>query len=57
MFVDSGHAWDKVSCRSWSDFLIYANTALVQWFSKKQYRVETSVFGTEYIVMKQSIMH
>ena len=52
MFVDSDHAGDKVSCRSRSGFLIYLNTALVQWFSKKQSPVETSVFSAEFVTMK-----
>ena len=52
MFVDSDHAGDKVSCRSRRDFLKYVNTALMQWFSKKQSTVETSVFGAEFVVMK-----
>ena len=30
MFVDSDHAWDKVSPRSRSGFLIYVKMALVQ---------------------------
>ena len=47
MCVDSDHAKDKVSLRSMSDFLIYVNTALMQWFSKKQSTVETPVFGAE----------
>ena len=55
MFVDSNHSGDKVSCRLRSDFLIYVNTALVQWFSKKQSTVKTSMFGAEFIVMKQGI--
>ena len=55
MFVDSDHAGDKVSHRSMSGFLIYVNTALVQWFSKKQSKVETSVFGDEFLAMKQGI--
>ena len=33
---------------------IHVNTALVQWFSKKQSIVETSVFGAEFVAMKQS---
>ena len=36
-------------------FLIHVNTALVQWFSKKQSTVESSVFGTEFVAMKQGI--
>ena len=55
VFVDSNHAEDRVSCRSRTGFLIYMNTALVQWFSKKQTTVETSVFGTEFVAMKQGI--
>ena len=53
--MDRDHAEDKVSCRSRSGFLIYVNTALVQWFSKKQSTVETSVFGAEFVAMKQGI--
>ena len=44
-FVDSNHVGDKVSHRSRSDFLIFMNTSLVQWFSKKSSKVEDSVFG------------
>ena len=55
MFVDRYHAEDKTSCRSRSNFLIYLNTALVQWLSKKQCTVETSVCGTEFVTMKQGI--
>ena len=55
MFVDSNHAGDKASCRSRSGFLMYINTALVQWFSKKQSTSETSVFGAEFVTMKQGI--
>ena len=55
MFMNSDHAGDKVSCRSRSGFLIYVNTALVQWFSKKQSTVVTSVFGAQFVTMKQGI--
>ena len=55
MFTDSDHAGDKVSCRSRSGFLIYVNTALLQWFLKKQSTVETSVFGAQFVAMKQGI--
>ena len=44
MFADS----DKVSHRLRSGFLIHVNIELVQWSSKKQSTVETSVFGTEF---------
>ena len=35
--------------------MIYVNTALVQWFSKKQSTLEPSVFGIELVTMKQGI--
>ena len=55
MFMDSDHAGDKVSHRSRSGFLIHVNTALVQWFSKKQSTVEISVVGAQFVAMKQGI--
>ena len=55
MFEDSDHAGDKLSHISRNDFLICLNTTLVQWFSKKQSTVETSVFGAELVTMKQGI--
>ena len=44
-FLDSDHAGDKLC------FLIYVNTTLVKWFSKKQSIVETFVFGAEFVTM------
>ena len=35
--------------------MVYVNTALVQQFSKKQSTVETSVFGAEFVTIKQGI--
>ena len=55
MFVDSDHAGDKATRRSRTGFLIYINTALIQWLSKKQSTVETSVFGEEFAAMKHGI--
>ena len=55
MLGDSDHAGDKVSHRSRSDFLMYVNTTPVHWFSKKPSTVETSVFSTESVAMKQGI--
>lgn len=55
MMVDSDHAGDKRSRRSRTGYLIYMNMALVQWHSKKQSTVETSVFGAEFVAMKTGI--
>ena len=55
MIVGSDPSGDKVSCRSRSHFLIYTNTASVQWLSKKQSTVDSSVFGAEFVATKQGI--
>ena len=51
--VDADHAADTVTRRSRTGFLVYVNSALVYWFSKKQTSVETSSFGSEFTAMKQ----
>ena len=38
--------------RSRSGMLVYINSALVYWSSKKQNSVETSSFGSEFMAMK-----
>ena len=55
MFEESDHAGDEVPFRSRSGLLIYRNTALVQWFSKKKATVEIPVFGPEFITIKKGI--
>ncbi len=51
--VDANHTWVTVTRRSRTDFLVYLNSALIFWFSKKQTSVETSSFGSEFTAMKQ----
>ena len=51
--VDADHASDTISRRSRSGMLVYINSALVYWSSKKQASVESSTFGSEFIAMKQ----
>ena len=51
--VDTDHASDTMTRRSWTGMLIYINNALVYWSSKKQNSVESSSFGSEFIAMKQ----
>ena len=38
--------------RSCSGFFIFLDTALIQWFSKKQATIETSVFGADSLALK-----
>ena len=55
MFVDSDHVGDKLMQWSYTGFLIYLNMALIVWHSKKQSTIETSVFGAEFVAMKQGM--
>ena len=55
MFVDSDHAGDKKTRRSRTGFLIFCNMALINWVSKKQPTIESSVFGAEFVAMKHGI--
>ena len=51
-FVDSNHAGDLLTRRSRTGFLVYLNSALIHWHSKKQTLVETSSFGSDFMAMK-----
>ena len=45
MFVDSDHAGDKLTRRSRTGCVIFLNNYTIDWLSKKQATIETSVFG------------
>ena len=53
-FVDADHAGYRISRRSRSGFIVFANMAPVYWMSKKQPGVETSTFGSEFLAMKHA---
>jgi hypothetical protein len=55
MMVDSDHAGDKTRRRSRSGILIFLNMALIDWLSKRQPTIETSVFGAEFVAMRLGI--
>jgi hypothetical protein len=55
MMCDSDHAGDKRTRCSCTGFPIFCNMALIDWVSKKQATIETSVFGAEFVPMKHGI--
>jgi hypothetical protein len=55
MMCDSDHAGDKRTRHSCTGFLIFCNMALIDWVSKKQATIETSVFGAKFVAMKHGI--
>ena len=44
--IDIYHSGDKKTRRSHTDYLMFCNTSLVYFLSKKQPNIETSVFGS-----------
>jgi hypothetical protein len=55
LFVDSDHAGEQFTRLSRTGFVIYLNMAPVVWFYKHQPTVESSVFGAEFVAMKNDI--
>ena len=55
LYVDSDLAGDNINRRSRTGYMIYVNSALVIAHSKKQARIETSVFGAEFCALTQGM--
>jgi hypothetical protein len=55
LFVDSYHAGEQFTRRSRTGFVTYLNMAPIVCFSKHQPNVESSVFGAEFVAMKNGI--
>ena len=55
LFVDADFAGDKARRRSRTGYFIFINSALMLWLLKWQATVETSVFGAEFVAMKQGV--
>ena len=46
--VGADHASDTETRRFCTGFIVYINSSLVYWFTKKQTSVESSTFGSEF---------
>jgi hypothetical protein len=55
LYVNSDHAGEKFNRRSRMEFMIFLNMAPIFWFSKHHPTVESSVFGAEFVEMKNGI--
>jgi hypothetical protein len=55
LFVDSYHTGYQFTRRSRTGFVLYVNMAPIVWFSKRPSTVESSVFGAEFVAMKNGI--
>ncbi len=54
-WVDSDHTGEKRNRRSRTGFFIYYSMACINWVSKWQSTIETSVLGAEFITMKHGL--
>ena len=54
-FVDSDHAHDKITRQSITGLIIFVGRAPVTYLSKRQGAIETSTYGTEFMVMKTAV--
>jgi hypothetical protein len=50
--VDEHHMGNMVTRRSRSGYFQFVNSAVGNWFSKKQWSIETSSFGSEIVALK-----
>ena len=55
LYVDSDHAGDERTRRSRTGFFVFLNSAPINWLSRKQPTIETSVFGAEFVAMKHGM--
>jgi hypothetical protein len=55
LYVDSDHADEQFTRRSRTGFVIYMKMVPIVWFSNRQPTVESSVFGAEFVAMKNGI--
>ena len=52
IFVDADHTGNKVTHRPDTGIVTYYNIVPIMWYSKCQNMVETSIFGSKFIVLK-----
>lgn len=55
LYVDADYAGDGMSRRSRTGFIVYMNRAPILWYSKRQTRIENSVFGSEFVAMRTGL--
>jgi hypothetical protein len=55
LFVDYDYAGENFMCHSRTGFVIYLSMVPIVWFSNRQPTVESSVFGAEFVAIKNGI--
>lgn len=52
IFVDADHAGDQLTRRSRTGYVMFINSAVINWYSKKQGSIEGATFGSEFMALK-----
>jgi hypothetical protein len=52
LHTDADHAGETVTRRSWTGYILFLNGAPIDWFSKREPTIESSVFGSEFVAAK-----
>ena len=55
LYVDLDHTGDKITRLSCTGYFIFNNSAPIIWFSKRQPTVDTSIFGADFVAMKNGM--
>eukprot|EP00957_Ditylum_brightwellii_P022526 1699701-Ditylum_brightwellii.AAC.1 len=55
VYIDSDHAYDKLTRRSITGLIIFVGRTPVLYQSKRQGAVETSTYGVEFLAMKTTV--
>ncbi len=51
-FVDANHVGEQTTCRSQTRFIIYLNTAPIDWYSKRHNTVKSSTIRSEFVAIR-----
>jgi hypothetical protein len=54
VFVDANHAGNVATQRSHTGILLFEQNSPIQWLSKRKNTVETSTFGSEFVMLRAS---
>jgi hypothetical protein len=52
IYVDADHAGDQLTRRSRTGYIVFLNSAVINWYSKKQGSIEGATFGSEFMALK-----
>lgn len=55
LFVDSDHMGDTFKHSYCTENNVQVNTALISWYSKKYFTIETCTFGTEFVAIQTNL--